>query len=158
MFQLSMTSVIMLSCPNTWLFSTFTFETVSVFNWWWPSQALLSFLEDHYRFLFSCLSPPGDWWCHVLGFMPACSVSSSSTLQTFWDASHLVSLPTSLSAQSFPFTLSLLVALLGHMWHHYRHCDRHNHSQNYPVSLSTTRINITVSKHSEFATWQLHSM
>ena len=32
---------------------------------------------------FTPLSPPGDWWCDVLGFVPAGSVSSFSTLQIF---------------------------------------------------------------------------
>ena len=34
-------------------------------------------------------SPPDDRWCDVLGFVPAGSVSSFSTLQIFRDASHL---------------------------------------------------------------------
>ena len=34
-----------------------------------------------WRFLFICLSSPGDRWCDVLVFVPAGSVSSSSTLQ-----------------------------------------------------------------------------
>ena len=41
------------------------------------------------RFLFPRLSSPGHWWCDVLGFVPAGSVSSSSTLQIFREASHL---------------------------------------------------------------------
>ena len=36
-----------------------------------------------WRFLFPRLSPPGDRWCDVLGFVPAGSVSSFSTLQIF---------------------------------------------------------------------------
>ena len=35
------------------------------------------------------LSPPGDRWCDILGFVPAGSVSSFSTLQIFREASHL---------------------------------------------------------------------
>ena len=38
---------------------------------------------------FSRLSPLGDRWCDVLDFVPAGSVSSSSTLQVFREASHL---------------------------------------------------------------------
>ena len=34
-----------------------------------------------WHFLFICLSSPGDRWCDVLVFVPAGSVSSSSTLQ-----------------------------------------------------------------------------
>ena len=41
------------------------------------------------RFLFLCLSPPGDRWCDALGFVPAGSVSSSSPLQIFRDATRL---------------------------------------------------------------------
>ena len=44
-------------------------------------------------FLFLRLSPPGDRWCDVLGFMTSGNVSSSSTLQTFRNASHLWGLP-----------------------------------------------------------------
>ena len=36
-----------------------------------------------------CLSPPGDQWCDVLGFVPAGNVSSFSTLQIFRETSHL---------------------------------------------------------------------
>ena len=35
--------------------------------------------------LFLPLSPQGDGWCDVLGFVPASGVSSSSTLQIFRD-------------------------------------------------------------------------
>ena len=38
---------------------------------------------------FPRLSPPGDRWCDVLGFVPEGSVSSSSTFQVFRDKSHL---------------------------------------------------------------------
>ena len=53
------------------------------------------------RFPFLCLSPPGDRWCDVRGFVPTVSVSSSSTPLIFRDSSHLivmVALPVSLSA------------------------------------------------------------
>ena len=51
------------------------------------------------RFLFPHLSPPGDRWCDVLGFVPACSVSSSSTIQTFQDFRHpvMVQMPSVMS-------------------------------------------------------------
>ena len=39
-------------------------------------------------FFFSRHSPPGDRWFDFLGFVPVGSVSSSSTLQFFRDASH----------------------------------------------------------------------
>ena len=41
------------------------------------------------RVRFLRLSLLGDRLCGVLGFVPACNVSNSSTLQTFWDAGLL---------------------------------------------------------------------
>ena len=51
---------------------------------------------EHFLFkVFPCLSPPGHQWCDVLGFVPACSVSSASTLHwsptlttVWWRMSH----------------------------------------------------------------------
>ena len=40
-----------------------------------------TFKEDIEGFLFQRLSPPGDQWCDVLGFVPASCVSSSSAFQ-----------------------------------------------------------------------------
>ena len=40
-------------------------------------------------FLLLHLCPCGNWWCSVLGFVPAGFASSSSTLQIFPDAVHL---------------------------------------------------------------------
>ena len=40
------------------------------------------FKEDLLALPFSRLSPPGDRWCDVLGFVPAGSVSSFSTIQS----------------------------------------------------------------------------
>ena len=54
----------------------------------WPSSLVLS-KKILWRFVFPRLSPPGDRWCGVLGFVPAGSVSSSSTLQIFREASRL---------------------------------------------------------------------
>ena len=48
--------------------------------WRWP------FLPS---FFFPRPSPPGDRWCHVIGFVHAGSVSSSATFLIFWDAGHL---------------------------------------------------------------------
>ena len=75
--------------------------------WWWPSLILLRKIIE--CFLFPCLSPPGDRWCDVLGFVPTGSVSSSSTLQILWEASHLWELlcqPVYLLSHFFPFTLA----------------------------------------------------
>ena len=72
----------------------------------WPSLVLSGKIV--YRFLFQRLSPPGARWCDVLGFVPAGSVSSSSTLLIFQNASHLRRL------------LCPPVYLLGHftsLWH-----------------------------------------
>ena len=56
----------------------------------WLMKALSRpFEKIVYHFLFPCLSPPGDQWCYVLGIVPAGNVSSSSTLQLFWDARHM---------------------------------------------------------------------
>ena len=56
-------------------------------DWRWPSRP---FQEDLSRNIaFPHLFPPGDRWCDVLGFVPAGSVSSFSTLQIFREASHL---------------------------------------------------------------------
>ena len=51
-------------------------------DWWHPFLIFSRKMVE--RFLFLRLSPPGDRWCNVLG-----SVSSSSTLQIFQDATHL---------------------------------------------------------------------
>ena len=53
--------------------------------WWWPFLILSIKIIDHSSFCTSLL----DQCCDVLGFVCICSVSSSSTLQIFWDASHL---------------------------------------------------------------------
>ena len=70
-------------------FANVTFETVPLFVWLRmalsrPSKKIISSFN-----LFPCLSPPGDWWCDVRGFVPAGSASSFSTLQIFREASHL---------------------------------------------------------------------
>ena len=56
-------------------------------DWQWPFLVHSRKITKH--FLIPCLSPPGDWWRDVFGFVPAGSVSSSSTLQIFWGANHL---------------------------------------------------------------------
>ena len=70
-------------------------------DWRWPSLV--------YRFLFPRLSPPCARCCDFLGFMPAGSVSSFSTLHIFRETSHLWGLLcppvlATLSARLFPFT------------------------------------------------------
>ena len=61
-------------------------------QFWYCSHWLWFFLILSMRivecFLFLCLSPPGDQWCEVIGFMPADHVSSSSMLQISWESSH----------------------------------------------------------------------
>ena len=56
-------------------------------DWQWPFLVCSRKITKH--FLFPHLSPPGDWWCDVFGFVPAGSVSSSLTLQIFCGANHL---------------------------------------------------------------------
>ena len=56
-------------------------------DWWWPIPVLSEKIVK--RFLIWCLSPLGDWWCDVFGFVPAGSISSSSTRHIFRDANHL---------------------------------------------------------------------
>ena len=55
--------------------------------WRWSSVVLSRKIVS--RFIFPRLSPPGDRWCDVLGFVAAGSVSSFSALQFFREASHL---------------------------------------------------------------------
>ena len=55
----------------------------------WRRPSLVLSRKIVWRFLFQRLSPPGDQWYDVLGFLPAGSVSSFSTLQIFREASNL---------------------------------------------------------------------
>ena len=52
---------------------------------------------------------PGDWWCNVLGFVPADSISNSSTLPISDDASHLRQL------LSWPVCLPSLLPSIHHV-------------------------------------------
>ena len=52
------------------------FETVCSSDLQWPSLVLSRKIVE--RFQHPRLSPPGDRWCAVLGFVPAGSISSSS--------------------------------------------------------------------------------
>ena len=56
-------------------------------DWRWPSLVLSRKIIK--CFPFPRLSPPGDWWRDVLIFVPAGSVSSSSTLEIFCYTNHL---------------------------------------------------------------------
>ena len=70
-------------------FLNIAFEMMPMFIW---LTMVLSrpFREDRLALPLSHLSPPGDQWCDVLGFVLTGSVSSSSTLQVFREAiSHL---------------------------------------------------------------------
>ena len=77
----------MRSTPSLRSFPNVAFETVPVFVL--LTMALSRpFMED--RLALSLSTPLScDQWCHVLGFVPAGSVSSFSTLQIFREASHL---------------------------------------------------------------------
>ena len=56
-------------------------------DWQWSSLVRSS--QIVLRFLFPRLSPSCDRRCDALGFVPAGSVSSTSTLQIFRDTSHM---------------------------------------------------------------------
>ena len=61
------------------------------------------------RFLFPRLSPQGDRWCNVLGFVPKGSFSSSSTPdRRKRKPLGVVASPASLSARSSPLILTCL--------------------------------------------------
>ena len=88
-------------------FPNISLQTVSTFTW--LTKAFFhSFKEDYWVLNLSRPLSPGHQWYNVFGFDPAGSISSSSTLQFFLDASCkplvMVTLPTSLSALSFPMT------------------------------------------------------
>ena len=69
----------MRSTPSLRSFPDVAFETVSMFVWLTMAFSR-PFKEDRLGSLLPRLSPPGDRWCDVPGFVPAGSVSSSSTL------------------------------------------------------------------------------
>ena len=78
------------SAQPLWIFHNVAFETVPMFVW--LTMALCCpFNEDCRALLFPThfWDSSGDRWCGVLGFVPAGSASSSSTIQIFRDASHL---------------------------------------------------------------------
>ena len=94
----------------------------------WQRPSLIPSKEDCLALLFPRFSSPGDQWCDVLGFVPTCSVLSSSTLQIFWDARHLwglLCLPVyPLSHQQHipggPPTADLILVEAGVCWRLYR--------------------------------------
>ena len=61
-------------------FSNVAFEAVPMFVW-----LTIALCRPFFVLL---ISPPGHRWCDALGFVPAGSVSSSSTLKIFRDSSH----------------------------------------------------------------------
>ena len=52
-------------------------EFQSLSDWWWPSLILLRKIVE--CLLFPCLSPPGDRWCDVFGFMAKYSLKLLNT-------------------------------------------------------------------------------
>ena len=80
-------------------------------DWRCPSLVLSRKIVS--RFLFPSLSPPGDWWCDVLRFVPAGSVSSSSTLHIFREARYLWGLLCPRSGQVDRF-ISVCVCVIWH--------------------------------------------
>ena len=80
------------------------FQCWSNWRWAWLFLVLSRTTDKRSLFLYACPSPlPDDRWCHVLGFMPAGSVSGSSTLPIFRDARHLWWLFCSLSIGTVSF-------------------------------------------------------
>ena len=57
-------------------------------DWWWTFLVLLRKIIKHSHFL--CLSPPGDWWCDVLGFLPQIVSRHLSTSVLFDFGVHFV--------------------------------------------------------------------
>ena len=69
----------------------------------WPSVVLSRKIVE--SFLFRRLSPPGDRWCDVLGFVPAgCLVLLKTSDLPRRKQIVMVAFPASLSTRSFPFT------------------------------------------------------
>ena len=73
----------MCSTPFFGSFPSVAFQTVLVFASLMMTIVVLK--QSIKRCLFLSPSPPGIQWCDVLGFVPAGSVSSPSTLQVFQD-------------------------------------------------------------------------
>ena len=80
---------IMCSTPSLGHFLNVAFD--DNFNVCLTDNGPISFFQGRSfeRFLCPRLSPLGDQSCDTIGFVPAGSVSSSSTLQIFQDANHL---------------------------------------------------------------------
>lgn len=89
------------SAPSFRSFPIVAFVTVPVLSDLWGTFLVLS-RRIVKLFVFVCLSPLGSGWCDALGFVPAGSVSSSCTLQIFWDTSYLLCLPVCLLGR-FPW-------------------------------------------------------
>ena len=109
-------------------------------SWQCPCVVLSREVVDHCPLISLC-SPGDRWRCNVIGFVPAGSVSSSSTFQIFRNASHLWWLlcppvyarchfiwclggcrTLTYASLGFPFHFSLFVAgslNLSEWWHNY---------------------------------------
>ena len=68
----------------------------------WPSLVLSRKIVE--CFLFLTLSPPGDRWCDVLGFVPASMSQTRTSDPPRPKPPAMVALPASQSAWSFPIT------------------------------------------------------
>ena len=128
-------------------FPDIAFETVPMFVW--LMMALSGPLRKIvWRFLFPRLSPPGDRWCDVLGFVPACSVISSSTHQIFREAIICVNC---FARQSICSTISLhyVMSRAVHPQEFSKVDVDHWHIQ--PKSTTTEVLGVTID--STFAGW-----
>ena len=74
------------------------FETVPMFVW--LTTALSRPFKEVEHFPFLRLSRTGDRWCDVPCFVPAVGISSSSTLQSFQNASHLCRVRTTMDRRN----------------------------------------------------------
>ena len=100
----------MRSTPSLRSYLNVAIETVSIFVCLTTALSR-PFKEDLLALPFSRLSPPGDRWCDVLGFVPAGSVSSSTTIQ-------IISICEGCFArQSIPRSFSLTPACPGQYTH-----------------------------------------
>ena len=89
----------MRSTPSLRRFPNVAFEKVPMFVW-----LTMALSRPSKEASFQPLSPPGDRWRDILGFVPTGCVSSSLALQIFREASHLwVLLCPPVYLLSFPF-------------------------------------------------------
>ena len=91
--------------PISAQFSSVQDDIYPLLSEFYPNLPLKRFQCSSVRcLLFPRLSPPGNPWCDILGFVPAGSVSSFSTLQIIREATCEGCFARQSTARSFPFT------------------------------------------------------